>query len=108
MYEFSRSYSTCHISGFAHHDAIEVLPELKIGTRLTLEVEPDNPYDPRAVVIKLGDTKLGYIPRDKNYDISMVLFFGHEVFEVFINQIDFEQHPQRQIGIAIRLKDNRL
>jgi len=41
------------------------------------EKEPENPYDPNAVAVKLlDDTKLGYIPRDETSGFVYSITFG--------------------------------
>ena len=36
------------------------------GKRLKLRSEPDNPYDPNAVSVWCGGTKIGFVPRVRN------------------------------------------
>jgi hypothetical protein len=104
----SRSYLNTHIAGFAHWDGLDVLNELELGTELTLTVEFENPYDPQAVAIYFQDKKLGYIPATKNTDLFQFLAFGHmAIFEVRINRLNFEEHPEHQIGISVKIRDVR-
>ena len=73
MYERSRNLLDCHIAGFTYYEGLDVIGELKLGTPVTLKSEPDNPYDPGAVAIYYGETKLGYIPKYKNSYVSNLL-----------------------------------
>jgi len=94
-----------HIAGFQHYQGGEVAEQLKVGTELTLKAEPENEYDPNAVAIYFGDKKLGYIPKGKNEELSKLLRYGREgLFEVKINYKDLERHPERQFGIAVKIK----
>jgi len=105
MYEKSRTLMDCHVAGFAHYDGIDVIEALKIGTTVTLEAEPDNPYDPDAVCILYDGIKLGYVPRAKNGFISKLLGFGYgNILEAKIVSRDLEEHPERQFRVVIRLK----
>ena len=107
MYSLSRHVTDFCIAGFTYWDGVEALAGVKIGSRLVLSCERDNPYDPEAVALYFGNAKLGYIPKSKNKQISQFLFFGHEIFEAFVCQIDLDEHPERQIRVAIKLIDSR-
>ena len=61
------------IAGFQYYDGAAVLPNLQPGTTLNLRTQPDNPHDPFAVEILHGRTKLGYVPRFCNRQLSRLL-----------------------------------
>lgn len=104
----SRTFLSCTVHGFTYWDGLNVIDDLIVGTCVELRAEPSNPYDPKAVAIWLNGSKIGYIPRHENTELSMLLFFGHsEVFEAFINQINWEVSPEHQVGIVVRVKDAR-
>lgn len=108
QYEQSRSFLGFYIAGFAHHDGLSVIDELTLGTNVDLRCEPGNPYDPEAVAVYYGDTKLGYVPRDKNDYLFHLLYFGHEdVFEARINAADTAAHPEKQFRVAVKITDKR-
>jgi len=108
MYTPSRVALNCSLAGFSHWDGILVAEKLKIGTRLRLVAEPDNPHDPDAVVVLYRGRKIGYIPRAENSRISQMLQLGHrDVFEAYINRMSPDAHPERQIGITVRFRDAR-
>ena len=97
-------YASFHIAGFTYWNGIEVFDLLKIGAKLHLEAEPTNGYDPNAVKILFKETMLGYIPRDNNGDISKFLRLGHiDLFDIRINRITPESHPEKQINIVVRI-----
>ena len=105
MYTPSRHFINFCIAGFTFWEGLEVFNDLKVGSKLELRLEPENPYDPEAVMVFFGETKLGYIPRAKNSQVYQLLFFGHDIFEVFVSHIDLQQHPERQIRVVIKLID---
>jgi hypothetical protein len=108
MYERSRHLLDCHIAGFNYYDGLDVMEKLKLGTPVSLKVEPENPYDPNAVAVYFEQTKLGYVPQAKNSAVSNLLYFGHsDILEAIINQCDPTAHPESQFRIVIKLKDNR-
>ena len=108
MYEPSRDIMTFCIAGFSHWSGYEVFDELKIGTKLDLALEPDNPYDPKAVAIFYKGTKLGFIPAKMNFEVYQLMFFGHaDLFECFVVQVDPETHPESQVRVRIDIVDAR-
>ena len=101
----NRQYFNCHIAGFTHWEGCLVINDLKPGTKLILERELHNPFDPRAVAIYYGDTKLGYIPKNQNEDISTFLDMGHtDLFEVRVQSLSPDKHPESQVRIVIFIK----
>ena len=64
------------IAGFRYYDGPGELPELAVGTGLTLRAQPTNAYDPFAVEILHGTVKLGYVPRFCNRHLSRLLLEG--------------------------------
>jgi hypothetical protein len=108
MYERSRNLLDCHIAGFTYYDGLDVIDQLKLGAAVTLKSESENPHDPNAVAIYFEDTKLGYVPKYKNADVSNLLYFGHgDILSARINSVNPEAEPERQFRIVIKLKDNR-
>ena len=108
MYELDRNILNCHLSGFAHYAGPSVFGELKVGTELFIQAEPDNPYDPEAVAVFYGDKKIGFLPKDRNDILCRTLLYSStNPYEVFINRISPEVNPDRQIGIVVRVKDTR-
>ena len=104
-------YASFHIAGFTYWNGLEVFDKLKIGTKLHLEAEPTNRYDPNAVKILYEETLLGYIPRGSNEEISKFLQLGYTgLFEMRINRITPDTHPEKQISVTVRInkKENKL
>ena len=97
-----RHFIDTHIAGFAFWEGCTVLPQLQIGERLNLVREEDNRFDPYAVAVYYSNTKLGYIPRNENHELSKFLEMGHDdLFEVRVNRISPEMLPEDQVGIVI-------
>jgi len=65
MYTPSRNIVSCHLSGFAYHEGVQVFSGLKVGTPLELAAEPDNPHDNSAVGVSYQGKKLGYTSRKR-------------------------------------------
>ncbi|MDR0890470.1 MAG: HIRAN domain-containing protein [Oscillospiraceae bacterium] len=108
MYERSRNLLDCHIAGFAYYDGLDVIDHLQPGTAVSLTCDPENPYDPEAVAISFGNTKLGYIPRAKNSIVSSLLYFGYSpILDAKICSRNLDERPEHQFRIVIKFKDNR-
>lgn len=67
-----------YVAGTTHIEGIEELaPHLNVGDKLDFFREPDNHYDPKAIVIKNSDgVKIGYVPRDDNAVFSRLMDAG--------------------------------
>lgn len=91
------------IAGFTYYDGAEAFSELKIGLKLAIELEKDNPYDAHAVLIKYKDFKLGYIPSEHNSLFYKLLNVGINQIELRIQQMDKSEHPEKQIRVVAHL-----
>ena len=71
----------CQIAGLIHHQVKAVEPQLRPGDMLSLKREPDNPYDPLAIMIltEAGE-HLGYVPRAKNETLARLMDAGKLLF----------------------------
>lgn len=98
----SRLFNYFYIAGFQRYEGAAVFDQLKVGTALSLVPEFDNPYDPDALALYLGQTMIGYVPRDLNETIAQLLYFGHsEIFECRILQVNPENDPWKQVRVGI-------
>ena len=96
------------IAGFGFCDGCEAFEHLKIGTRLDLVREADNPFDPYAVAIYYGEFKLGFIPRGSNHDISKYLDMGlKDIYEVRITRITPDVPPEQQVEVILYVKNQK-
>ena len=104
-----RHLLTTHIAGFGYWDGAEVFEELRIGTVLRMVREEDNKFDPYAVALYYGDFKLGFLPRGENHEISKYLEMGYGgIYEVRINRLAPQEHPENQVGIIVRILRNHV
>jgi len=107
-FEPSKEFISCDVAGFGHWDGTLVFDKLEPGTHLDLEAEPDNPFDARAVALYYKNTKIGFIPRCMNSELSLLLFFGHEdVFDAVVTQVRREADPEHQVRVMVRVRDAR-
>jgi len=108
MYTPSKHVNTFHIAGFQHYEGAFVLDQLKPGTKLRIEAEPDNPYDPNAMALYLDSNMLGHIPKGEGGLMSLMHYYGHtDVFEAVVVQVNPEADPWKQVRVGIYITDNR-
>jgi hypothetical protein len=100
--------AACHIpehpfpiAGFRHYAGAASIRALTPGTRLTIRIEPTNPYDSFAVEILHGPAKLGYVP----------LFCNRPVNRLFLDSVPlacdverFDPHAPPWEAVAVRLQ----
>lgn len=111
MKAHNQFFMNCHLAGRAYHDADLVWDNLKIGQTLRLEREPENPYDANAIQVIFNrdgeDFLLGYIPRCENAKLVAFLDAGwEELFTCRITQLCPDTHPEHQVQLTIRIKNN--
>ena len=70
------------VAGTTHIEGIEELAKyLNVDDRLNFLREPDNPYDPKAIVIKtVNGVKIGYVPKNDNVVFSRLMVAGKLLF----------------------------
>jgi hypothetical protein len=108
MYRPGKNLFSSNLAGFEHYDGFQVLSELKVGTKLDLALDLGNPFDARAVEIQYKGKKLGFVPRGENRVLSKLLHFGHnDIAECYVNRLAPDASPEHQVGIVVRLVDNR-
>jgi len=64
------------LAGLRYHEGGQVWNDMKLGDRLELVREPDNPYDASAIRVEWRGRKLGYLPRRENAAVSRQLDRG--------------------------------
>ena len=105
--EQRKHFLHCNIAGFTYWDGCMALGQLEIGSPLEMVRDEDNKHDPDAVALYFKDYKLGYIPAHANETISQLLDMGYgNIFEVYVNRICKEAHPESQVHINVYIKRN--
>ena len=98
-------YKNFKIAGIEYYEALIVINEMKIGDKLILKPQPDNIHDENAVEIFYKDYKLGYIPRNANYSISVLLNAGWDIFDAYIQKINRDE-LDIQVAVFVREKND--
>ena len=76
-YEKSKYIDSFHLAGFEYYDGLDIIDELTIGTKVSLNLETDNPHDPNAIAIYYDMYKLGYVPANHNLALATYLYYGY-------------------------------
>lgn len=79
---------------------MRVLGQLNPGDALTLVREPANEYDRYAVRVDWRGRKLGYIPRDRNRSIAVLLDTGASLPAIIV-AVNRESEAWSQVEIRV-------
>jgi hypothetical protein len=88
------------LAGFRYHAAAEVWDELRVGDRLELARERDNPHDANAVSVSWRGRKLGYVPRHENAALAWGLDRGAPL-AARISRLAPEASPSRRLEFEV-------
>lgn len=93
-----------YVAGVSYLKDKNVLEDIKIKDRLTLQRE-DNKFDDKAILILTGDgKKLGYVPEKDNIIFSRLMDAG-KMLVAYITEIKKKSIDYQQISIGIYLVD---
>lgn len=87
---------TSPLAGFQYYAGRALFPLMRVGDRLDLIREPDNPFDPKAVRVDWRGVQIGYAPRMENVDLARLLDRG-AALEARILQLELDRNPWRRI-----------
>lgn len=64
---------------FRPAEAKEIVRNLGIGDRVQLQADPNNEYDDTAVAVYSDDVHIGFIPKESNSALFVVLMDGASI-----------------------------
>ena len=88
------------LAGFRYHEAAEVWTELRVGDRLELARERDNPHDANAISVSWRGRKLGYVPRHENAALAWGLDRGAQL-AARISRLAPDARPSRRVEFEV-------
>jgi hypothetical protein len=88
------------LAGFRYGEASLVWAELRIGDRLDLVREPQNPHDRNAVRVEWRGRKLGYVPRAENEALAWAMDRG-ETVTARICRLQAHRNPRLRIEFEV-------
>ena len=88
------------VRGLKHYRADELSDIMNLGDPLTLQREPDNPYDKNAIIVFWHQNKIGYIPAHKAEQVQR-LINRYGTIHGEITHIEPEENDSQWIELAI-------
>ena len=100
------------VVGLRHHDYYDSFQEkavgIKVGDKLELVKEPNNPHDHNAIAVLFKGKCVGYISRDETEDVSELLSMSDkylfsvssEPFDTLYATLSVNAHVDRKIGYS--------
>ena len=90
-----------HVAGTSYIPTLDrKMAHVDPGTLLTMVREPDNPVDPKAILIMTTEgQKIGYVPRAENSTMAVMMDVGHTLFA---RVMEIEEHG-RWTKIAVQI-----
>jgi hypothetical protein len=88
------------LAGFRYYAAAEVWDQLRVGDRLELSRETENPHDGNAVAVAWRGRKLGYVPKRDNAALAWGLDRG-ERLQARVSRLAPHPNPARRIEIEV-------
>ena len=88
------------LAGFRYHAGAEVWRDLRVGDRLELAREADNPHDANAVAVLWRGRKLGYVPRSENAALAWGLDRGTSL-RARISAVVEHPNPARRVRFEV-------
>jgi hypothetical protein len=92
----------CVVAGTSFRQLEDVEGSLSTTVRLDLKREPRNEHDAWAIALWFGNSKVGYIPRDKN-EVLARLMDGGKSFHATIQAKEWEG-KWLKLGVKVVMK----
>lgn len=89
------------IAGFRYYEGINHYQKIQVDAPVHLEPEPSNVVDPHAVMVLLGDIKLGYINTIQAPAVSRWIEQGKNIQAVIERKNGTAERPQIYIFISV-------
>lgn len=90
-----------YVAGFTYYQGAIVFGDMKIGSRLEIKLDENNVHDDNAVELRFNGQKIGYLPREENQEVAVLLKAGYKIFESVVQQLSPEAHPEQQVRAAL-------
>jgi len=91
----------CFVRGFQYYDGRKLINEINTSEQFELVREPDNKYYNHAISIHFNGHKIGYIPRESNKTISILMDTELLEFHAEITHVNAEVEYWEQLRVAV-------
>ncbi|HKO88876.1 MAG TPA: HIRAN domain-containing protein [Burkholderiales bacterium] len=88
------------LAGFNYHQAALLWDDMRVGDRLELRREPDNPHDSQAIRVDWRGHKLGYVPRKENASLAWAMDQGQRL-AARVSRMELSADPRRRIEFEV-------
>lgn len=89
------------VRGFSYYDGPTIIDEINKSGQLELVREPKNKFDKRAIALHFNKQKIGYLPRESNKTISILMDTELLEFHAEITHIAHEASDWEKIRVAV-------
>jgi hypothetical protein len=91
------------LAGFRYYAAGSVWDDLRVGDRLDLSREPENPHDASAVSVSWRGHLLGFVPRRQNATLAWAMDRG-ERLHARISRLTPHPNPAQRVEFEVFLE----
>lgn len=88
------------LAGFSYSQAPDVWQDMCIGDALSLEREPDNVHDIKAISVRWRGHKLGYVPRAQNAALARAMDRG-ENLDARVSRLQAHRNPRKRVEFEV-------
>ncbi len=89
------------VRGFQYYEGPKCIDEINKSGLIELVREPENPVDKRAIALYFNKKKIGFVPRESNKTVSILMDTDLLKFHAEITHIEPEADHWEQIRVAI-------
>lgn len=91
----------CFVRGFSYYDGPKIIDEINTAGMVQLVREPNNEFDKRAIAIHFEGKKIGYLPRESNKTISILMDTNLLEFHAEITHIEKSASDWEKIRLGV-------
>lgn len=91
----------CFVRGFSYYEGPNIIQEINKSGNLEMVREPENEFDHRAIALYFNQKKIGYLPRESNKTLSILMDTALLEFHAEITHIESDASDWEKIRIAV-------
>lgn len=100
--QFEKIYiKQCFVRGFQYYSGPSFIQEMNENGSVELVREPENEFDSRAIAFHFNGMKIGYLPRESNKTLSILMDTDLLQFHAEITHIEPDASHWEQIRVAV-------
>lgn len=91
----------CFVRGFSYYEGPNIINDINKSGTLEMVREPENEFDKRAIALYFNQQKIGYLPRESNKTLSILMDTDLLEFHAEITHIEADASDWEKIRIAV-------